>query len=152
MTVKGVLLDIAGVLCDGDKVIPGALEAIAELRVEGLPSRLVTNTTRRPKYVLVDQLLRLGFDVAPYDVFTGTEALVAHLRARRLTPDLGTAPDETVMIGDDVEADVNGALAVGLQTVLVRTGKYRAGDELLMNEGGESAADVRDAVAMVLSR
>ena len=35
MTVKGVLLDIAGVLCDGDKVIPGALEAIAELRAEG---------------------------------------------------------------------------------------------------------------------
>jgi ribonucleotide monophosphatase NagD (HAD superfamily) len=29
--------------------------------------------------------------------------------------DLGTAPDETVMIGDDVEADVNGTLAVGLQ-------------------------------------
>jgi ribonucleotide monophosphatase NagD (HAD superfamily) len=56
------------------------------------------------------------------------------------------------MIGDDVEADVNGALAVGLQTVLVRTGKYRAGDELLMNEGGESAADVRDAVAIILSR
>ena len=251
MTVKGVLLDIAGVLCDGDKVIPGALEAIAELRAECLPSRLVTNTTRRPKRALVDQLLRLGFDVTPDDVFTGTEALVAHLRARRLTPyllvhsaldrefadlvgdhpnavvvgdaadrftytrlnsafrlllagapllaiatnrylkdadelsldagpfvaaleyaaqveatvfgkpapaffdavlaDLGTAPDETVMIGDDVEADVNGALAVGLQAVLVRTGKYRAGDELLMNEGGESAADVRDAVAKVLS-
>jgi ribonucleotide monophosphatase NagD (HAD superfamily) len=56
------------------------------------------------------------------------------------------------MIGDDVEADVNGALAVGLQTVLVRTRKYRAGDELLMNEGGESAADVRDAVAIILSR
>lgn len=28
---------------------------------------------------------------------------------------LGTAPNETVMIGDDIEADVNGALAVGLR-------------------------------------
>jgi HAD superfamily hydrolase (TIGR01458 family) len=65
--------------------------------------------------------------------------------------DLGAAPDETVMIGDDVEADVNGALAVGLQAILVRTGKYRAGDELRMNAGGKSAATVREAVTIVLA-
>jgi phospholysine phosphohistidine inorganic pyrophosphate phosphatase len=28
-------------------------------------------------------------------------------------------------VGDDVEADVGGALAAGLRAVLVRTGKYR---------------------------
>ena len=42
---------------------------------------------------------------------------------------LGCAPDEAAMIGDDVEADVNGAIAVGLAGILVRTGKYRPGDE-----------------------
>lgn len=41
--------------------------------------------------------------------------------------DLG--PDEVVMVGDDVEADVNGATDAGLQGILVRTGKYRRGDE-----------------------
>jgi ribonucleotide monophosphatase NagD (HAD superfamily) len=30
-----------------------------------------------------------------------------------------------VMVGDDVEADVGGAMAAGLAGVLVRTGKYR---------------------------
>jgi hypothetical protein len=37
--------------------------------------------------------------------------------------------DEAVMIGDDVQQDVCGALAVGMRGVLVRTGKYRTGDE-----------------------
>lgn len=42
---------------------------------------------------------------------------------------LGTAPERTVMIGDDVEADVNGATRAGLLGMLVRTGKYRRDDE-----------------------
>jgi ribonucleotide monophosphatase NagD (HAD superfamily) len=29
------------------------------------------------------------------------------------------------MVGDDIEADIAGAAAVGLRTVLVRTGKFR---------------------------
>ena len=33
------------------------------------------------------------------------------------------------MIGDDVRDDCGGALAAGLSTVLVQTGKYRPGDE-----------------------
>lgn len=38
-------------------------------------------------------------------------------------------PGEAVMIGDDVAADCEGALRAGLQACLVRTGKYRDGDE-----------------------
>jgi phospholysine phosphohistidine inorganic pyrophosphate phosphatase len=34
-----------------------------------------------------------------------------------------------IMVGDDLEADVGGAMAAGLPGVLVRTGKYRQ-DEL----------------------
>jgi HAD superfamily hydrolase (TIGR01458 family) len=42
---------------------------------------------------------------------------------------LGCAAEAAVMIGDDVESDVSGAMAVGLAGLLVRTGKYRPGDE-----------------------
>ena len=38
---------------------------------------------------------------------------------------LGTSPPQTVMIGDDIRADVGGAQAAGLAGVLVRTGKFR---------------------------
>lgn len=43
--------------------------------------------------------------------------------------DLGVAPHEAVMVGDDVRDDVGGAQQWGLRGVLVQTGKYRPGDE-----------------------
>jgi phospholysine phosphohistidine inorganic pyrophosphate phosphatase len=38
---------------------------------------------------------------------------------------MGVAPENTIVIGDDLEADVGGALAAGCGGVLVRTGKFR---------------------------
>ncbi|XP_046643119.1 haloacid dehalogenase-like hydrolase domain-containing protein 2 [Daphnia pulicaria] len=42
---------------------------------------------------------------------------------------LNCEPHETIMIGDDVRDDVEGALLAGFKAILVRTGKYRPGDE-----------------------
>lgn len=42
---------------------------------------------------------------------------------------LGCQPGEAVMIGDDAEMDVAGAISAGLEGILVKTGKYREGDE-----------------------
>lgn len=42
---------------------------------------------------------------------------------------LGLPPDRAAMVGDDVVNDIDGARAAGLTGVLVRTGKYRPGDE-----------------------
>ena len=42
---------------------------------------------------------------------------------------LNVEPHECIMIGDDVRDDVEGALKAGFQGILVRTGKYRSGDE-----------------------
>ncbi len=42
---------------------------------------------------------------------------------------LGCSADRAVMIGDDVESDVAGAMAAGLSGILVKTGKYEAGAE-----------------------
>lgn len=39
--------------------------------------------------------------------------------------DLGLTADEVAMVGDDIEADVGGAQAMGLKGILVKTGKYR---------------------------
>ena len=41
---------------------------------------------------------------------------------------LGTAPSDTVMIGDDIRGDVGGAQAAGIRGLLVRTGKFRPRD------------------------
>ena len=39
--------------------------------------------------------------------------------------EVDATPAEAVMVGDDVEADIGGAKAIGMRGVLVRTGKFR---------------------------
>ena len=63
---------------------------------------------------------------------------------------LDCAAGEAIMVGDDVEADVNGALALGLDGLLVRTGKYRPQDEERLAAGGAIVADVSAAVDLIL--
>ena len=63
------------------------------------------------------------------------EAALAALGARR---------SDTIMIGDDVEADVAGAQRCGLRGVLVRTGKFR--EDSLARSGVEPDA-VLDSIA-----
>ena len=70
---------------------------------------------------------------------------------------LGIQPDQVVMVGDDVEQDVNGALEAGLRWgILVRTGKYVPGDEgRLRDFGGAvafSARDLAEAVECIADR
>ncbi len=53
---------------------------------------------------------------------------------------------DVVMVGDDAEMDVYGALTAGLRGVLVRTGKYRHGDEAKVEPHGGRVFDDLDAV------
>lgn len=43
--------------------------------------------------------------------------------------DMGLRADQVAMIGDDIHTDINGAHTMGMRGILVRTGKYRTGDE-----------------------
>lgn len=59
---------------------------------------------------------------------------------------LNLPPQDVAMVGDDAEMDVCGALAAGLHGVLVRTGKYRPGDEAKVMPHGGRIFDDLDAV------
>ena len=75
----------------------------------------------------------LSLDVGPFvaalEYATGQEAYVVGKPTRgffaQVLDDLGVAPQSAVMVGDDIESDIGGALDAGLQAVLVRTGKFR---------------------------
>ncbi|OCP01765.1 hydrolase [Ensifer sp. LC13] len=252
---RGVLLDLSGVLYDGDTVLPGAVAAISRLRDAGLPIRFLTNTTRQAKRQLLAQLQRLGFDCAAEEVFTPVAAVRAWLQrnghqphllvhpaleedfadcraegpvavvlgdaAERFSYDrlnaafralsngapflalarnrffrhrdgglsldagpfvealeyasgvkarlfgkpaanfflaaaasMGLEPKDVVMVGDDAESDIAGALAAGIGTaLLVRTGKYRDGDEHhFQPEPTAVIDDIRAACALILHR
>jgi HAD superfamily hydrolase (TIGR01458 family) len=228
--IKGVLMDLGGVVYVGSAALPGAVEALARLKAEGLALRYITNTTRRSRQALVKMLADMGLSVAPEEIFMPAVAARRYLEARGLAAELlvhpnleedfaglaegkgravvigdagegfsyvalnrafrslaegaefialannrsfrdadgelsldagpfvaaltfatgreplilgkpaagffGAAlesmacrPDQAVMIGDDAENDVAGAMVLGMPGVLVRTGKYRPGDE-----------------------
>jgi HAD superfamily hydrolase (TIGR01458 family) len=229
--IRAVLLDLAGVVYQGEQPLPGAVAAVGALRATELRLRFLTNTTRMPRRMLLRRLAEMGVGIEEEELFTPAQAASAWLRARKfsayllvhpalaedleglngtrgeavvvgdageaftyaalntafrkliagaaflalarnrtfkdgegeLSLDAGAfvtaleyssrreaillgkpAPDffraalagtacgveEAVMIGDDAEADVAGALAAGIgSALLVRTGKYRAGDE-----------------------
>jgi HAD superfamily hydrolase (TIGR01458 family) len=229
VVVRAVLLDIDGVLYVEDEPIPGATDAVRQLREAGLGLRFVTNTTNRSRAATLARLQGLGFAVSEPELLTpaalavqlcaqrghgrvalfaadelrddfrdlevdddGADAVIvgdlgeawdygALNRAFRLViggadlialqknrywrrtdglaldagpfvaaleyatertatvvgkparaffeqalAEVGATPAEAVMVGDDIESDIGGALAAGLQAVLVRTGKYRA--------------------------
>ena len=74
-------------------------------------------------------LLDAGAFVAGLEYAAGVEAEVvgkptaAYCEAA--LAELGARADATVMVGDDVEADVSAAKKLGMRGVLVRTGKFR---------------------------
>ena len=55
--------------------------------------------------------------------------------------ELGCDATDAVMIGDDVRDDVVGAADAGLHGLLVRTGKFRPGDESQLIDGRTSVVD-----------
>ena len=234
MRPDGLLLDIDGVLAVSWEALPGAVDALARLRGDGIPFRLITNTTTKTRADLAATLRGAGFDVADDEVVTAVVATAEHLRSahpgakvfvlsdgdatadlagielvpvedadviviggacddftyatmnrifRRLMDGaaivgmhrnlfwktaegweldggaylvgleeaadtravicgkpakayfdgglamLGVSADRAAMIGDDVVNDIIGGQAAGLTGILVRTGKYRPGDE-----------------------
>jgi len=232
MTFRGLLLDLEGVLYQGDTPIPGAVEALADLRGRGFEIRYLTNTTTRPCGAIAGRLQALGFPVKKLEIFSPPAAaarLLAEQGAKRIhlaaapalaedfpgfefvdeAPDavvlgdlykdftwdrlnglfrmlaagaplialhknrvsrraegisldlgpfvaaleyaagvearvvgkpsrdffdlalasLGLPAGDVLMVGDDIEADICGALNTGLAAVQVRTGKYRPRDE-----------------------
>jgi HAD superfamily hydrolase (TIGR01458 family) len=78
--VRGVLLDVDGVLTISWRPIPGAPEAVARLRDNGLPIRFATNTTVLTRAQLVDRLRAAGFDADEDEVITAPSVTAGYLR------------------------------------------------------------------------
>jgi len=98
---------------------PGALEALAELRRRGHALGLLTNGGARLQRAKLERHgLARFFDAVRIEGEVGVgkphpEAFAGALAA------LGAAGEAALMIGDDLEADIAGALAAGLATVWI---------------------------------
>ncbi len=77
---NGLLLDVDGVLVVSWEPIPGAIEAHAHHRRDGVPFRLITNTTTVTRAGIAETLCSVGFDVDASDIVTAPLATAAHVR------------------------------------------------------------------------
>lgn len=85
MALRGVLLDLEGVLYQDGRAIDGARHVVAGLRDAGLGMRFLTNTTTRPRAEVRARMQAMGFDAALDDIFSPATA------ARRFLQDAGVS-------------------------------------------------------------
>ncbi|WP_344060846.1 TIGR01458 family HAD-type hydrolase [Terrabacter lapilli] len=101
--MRGVLLDLDGVVYVGDRAVPGAAEAIDWLRHEGIAHVFLTNTTSRPRQAIVAKLAGLGIPAEADQVLTPAVSAVAWLRRHGITRPAVFVPDATAAEFADVD-------------------------------------------------
>jgi HAD superfamily hydrolase (TIGR01458 family) len=115
--ISGVLVDLAGVVYQGDKLLPGAVQALSRLKEHISAVRYLTNTTRSTRQSLVDRLRKLGLEIEEREVFSAPHAAVQVLEQRGLRPyllvhpnllpefkDFSTVNPNAVVLGDAGDA------------------------------------------------
>ncbi len=95
--IRGLLLDIDGVLYVGGRVIEGAREALAQLR-KHFVCRFITNTSTLSLTSLHGKLTRMGFAVAPEEIISAPQAVILFLRRQG-------DPVCHLLLADDVKRD-----------------------------------------------
>lgn len=129
--IRAVLLDLSGVVYDGDTPVPGAVAAIGRLRAAGLPVRFVSNTTRSPHAAILRRLASLGVPAGHDDLFTPARAAVEWLSRENCVPHLLVHPDivpefagnefgdrKAVVVGDAADAFTYGTMNAAFRQLL----------------------------------
>jgi HAD superfamily hydrolase (TIGR01458 family) len=106
--MAAILVDVDGVLHVSAEPIPGAADAIAELRRRGHRLRFVTNNTTRSRAMLADELRASGIELDDSELQTTAAAAARALAGKRvlalvmgaLVADL----DGIELVGDGAEA------------------------------------------------
>src|SRR5579883_2192221 len=79
-TVRGVLLDIDGVLHVSMQALPGAAETLTWLAQQGYPAVFVTNTTTVSRATLAQRLQAIGLPVDEPHLVTAPVATATYIR------------------------------------------------------------------------
>ena len=120
MSVKGVLLDLEGVLYQEGTAIAGATEALAELQRRDLGIRFLTNTTTRPRSHILARLTSYGIEARAEQLFTpaiAARGLLERQGCHRIhlaaPPELAEDFDGIEIVTDDPQAVVLRDLHLG---------------------------------------
>lgn len=80
--VRGLLLDLDGVIVMAGQLIPGAADALRELDGRGMPYRIVTNTSLVTRATLAERSRQLGAPIPPDRFISSLSATAAWTAGR----------------------------------------------------------------------
>lgn len=78
---RAVLIDMDGVLYQGEHAIPGTYEALDWLASNRIPHLFVTNTTSRPRSVLIEKLDQFNIKINSRQILTPPVAATSWLKS-----------------------------------------------------------------------
>jgi HAD superfamily hydrolase (TIGR01458 family) len=78
--LRGILLDMDGVLYNGDRPICGAVDTVAWIHAQRIPHLFLTNTTSRSRAALVRKLLDFGIQASETEILTPAAVVAKWLR------------------------------------------------------------------------
>jgi 4-nitrophenyl phosphatase len=96
--MTAAVIDMDGVLWEGNRPLPGLVPFFDALRARGITFVLATNNASRTPGQYVDKLASFGVAVARGEVLTSAQATAAYLVERR---NGSTGPSRVFAIGDD---------------------------------------------------
>lgn len=102
---KLILLDLDGTLYIGNEAIPGAVNALAQLREQGFQLRFLTNTTTNPQAQLIAQLRAMNFVVYDNELISAPVAAILELRS--LQQELNRPVRIWPVVADALKLDFN---------------------------------------------
>lgn len=161
MDISGLLVDLDGTIYVGGEAIPGAVEAVERLKNVGVSLRFVTNTTRKPRREVHEDLVRLGFGIEEWEILTPAKTAAALIGDRAclslvdesLLEDLSGVhisedSPKVVLVGDLGEGFTYGRLNAafrclmdGAELVALQKNRFwRRGDGLALDAGPFVAA------------
>ncbi|MBN2054804.1 HAD-IIA family hydrolase [bacterium] len=80
--LRGLLLDLDGVLWIDNEAVPGARETLDALRARGLVLRFITNTSLKNKRQLLAHAASLGFRIDPAELITSAGTAVSYIQEK----------------------------------------------------------------------
>ena len=86
--MRAAVIDMDGVLWEGDRALPGLIAFFAALRKRQVRFVLATNNASRTPEQYVQKLARMGVTVSLDEIFTSSQATALFLRGR--SPDGST--------------------------------------------------------------
>lgn len=84
MANHGLLIDLDGVIYQGDQMISGALQALTWIQQQDIPHLYVTNTSSRSRAALLQKFDAFGFSLEIDELMTPIVAAVEYLKRERI--------------------------------------------------------------------